>query len=57
MEIKPLKRQLTVASDPRLNVSQKNINEVYATSKDLEKMSQTAADAVKQLVESKGIAQ
>ena len=47
---------ITVASDPRLNVSKKNIDEVYATSKELEKMSQTAADAVKQLIESKGIA-
>jgi photosystem II stability/assembly factor-like uncharacterized protein len=47
---------ITVASDPRLNVSQKNIDEVYATSKVLEKMSQTAADAVKQLNESKAIA-
>ncbi|WP_296321760.1 hypothetical protein [Winogradskyella sp.] len=47
---------ITVASDPRLNVSQKNINEVYAASKDLEKVSQTLADASKQLVESKNIA-
>jgi photosystem II stability/assembly factor-like uncharacterized protein len=46
-----------VASDPRLEVSQKNINEVYAALKDLEKMQQTAADAVKQLVESKTIAE
>lgn len=34
-----------------------NINEVYATSKELEKMGQTAVDAVKQLVESKQIAE
>ncbi|MEM1001250.1 MAG: hypothetical protein AAGH46_01210 [Bacteroidota bacterium] len=47
---------ITVESDPRLEVSQKNINEVYATGKELEKMQQTAADVVKQLVESKNIA-
>ncbi|ARV08905.1 hypothetical protein BTO05_04375 [Winogradskyella sp. PC-19] len=45
-----------VASDPRLNVSQKNIDEVYAASKELENISQTLADASKQLVESKNIA-
>ncbi len=45
-----------VKSDPRLKVSQKNIDEVYSTSKNLEKMRQTAADAVKQLVESKEVA-
>ena len=47
---------VTVASDPRLNVSQKNINEVYAAAKELENISQTLADASKQLVESKAIA-
>ena len=47
---------ITVASDPRLNVSQKNINEVYAAGKELENISQTLADASKQLIESKGIA-
>ncbi|MDN3492255.1 WD40/YVTN/BNR-like repeat-containing protein [Winogradskyella bathintestinalis] len=47
---------ITIASDPRLNVSQKNIDEVYAASKQLEQLQQTAADAVKQLVESKTIA-
>ncbi len=46
-----------VASDPRLNVSQSNINEVYATSKELEAIQQTMADAVKQLVQSKQIAE
>ncbi len=45
-----------VKYDPRLKVSQKNIDETYAASKELEKMRQTAADAVKQLVESKDIA-
>jgi hypothetical protein len=48
---------VTVESDPRLNVSQKNIDEVYTTSKQLEAMQQTAADAVNQLVESKTIAE
>jgi photosystem II stability/assembly factor-like uncharacterized protein len=49
--------KITVASDPRLNVSQKNIDDVYVASKELEKIQQTAADAVKQLVESKTIAE
>ncbi len=48
---------IKVMSDPRLNVSQRNINEVYNASKQLEQLQQTAADAVKQLVESKTIAQ
>ncbi|MCB0463836.1 MAG: hypothetical protein KDC81_14150 [Flavobacteriaceae bacterium] len=48
---------ITVKDDPRLNVSSQNTNEVYATSKQLEDMQQTAADAVKQLVESKAIAE
>ncbi|NNE32714.1 MAG: hypothetical protein HKN40_10120, partial [Winogradskyella sp.] len=48
---------ITVKSDPRLDDSQKNIDEVYAASKQLEQMQQTAADAVKQLVESKTIAE
>ncbi len=47
---------INVESDPRLQVSQQNIAEVYTASKELEKLSQTAADAVKQLVESKDIA-
>ncbi|MDO1501034.1 hypothetical protein Q2T40_12910 [Winogradskyella maritima] len=47
---------ITVASDPRLEVSQKNIDEVYAAAKQLEKYQQTAADAAKQLVSSKAIA-
>ncbi|MDT0559151.1 hypothetical protein RM697_10850 [Ichthyenterobacterium sp. W332] len=47
---------VTVASDPRLNISQKNINEVYTASKELESISQTLADASKQLIESKDIA-
>ena len=47
---------ITVASDPRLNVSQSAIDEVYTASKKLEKLTQTAADAVKQLAQSKKIA-
>ena len=50
-------KMITVKNDPRLEVSQANINQVYAASKDIEKMRQTAADAVKQLVESKQIAE
>jgi hypothetical protein len=49
--------QIKVASDPRLEVSQKNIDEVYAALKNLEKMQQITADAVGQLVESKTIAE
>ncbi len=48
---------VTVESDPRLIVSQKNIDEVYAMAKQLEKIQSTAAYAVKQLVESKTIAE
>ncbi|MBT8291234.1 MAG: hypothetical protein KJO93_10370, partial [Muriicola sp.] len=47
---------ITVASDPRLNVSQPAIDEVYTASKKLEKFTQTAADAVEQLAQSKKIA-
>jgi len=47
---------ITVKSDPRLNVSLASINEVYDASKTIEKMQATVADAVKQLVESKQIA-
>lgn len=47
---------IKVKSDPRLDVSQKNIDEVYAAAKELEKMQETLADASKQLIESKDIA-
>ena len=47
---------ITVASDPRLDVNTASINEVYNALKEIEKMTQTGADAVKQLVESKNIA-
>jgi len=48
---------ISVKSDPRLNVSQKNIDEVYAASKELEQLQQKAAEAVEQLVKSKSIAE
>ncbi len=47
---------ITVASDPRLVISQKAIDQKYATSKTIQQMTQVAADAVKQLVESKNTA-
>ena len=47
---------ITVASDPRLAVSQKAIDQRHATSKKVQQMTQIAADAVKQLVESKNTA-
>ena len=47
---------IEVKSDPRLNTSMASINEVYETSKKLNTFTQTAADAVKQLVESKNVA-
>ena len=46
---------ISVKTDPRLEVSAKTINEGYAAGKEIEGMRQTAADAVKQLVESKNI--
>ena len=49
-------QMITIKSDPRLNISQANIDQVYTASKQLEGMRQVAADAVKQLIESKGIA-
>lgn len=47
---------IKVESDPRLDVSAKSIDEAFATSKVLEQMTQQAADAVKQLIESKNTA-
>ncbi|WP_340075072.1 VPS10 domain-containing protein [Leptobacterium sp. I13] len=44
---------ITVKSDPRIPVSQTAINEQYDAVKKLENYTQVAADAVKQLVESK----
>ena len=46
-----------VKSDPRLEVSTASNNEVYEASKQLETLGETVADAVKQLVESKQIAE
>ena len=48
--------RIIVKSDPRLPENTAAINEVYTTGKSIEKMSQTAADAVKQLVASKTVA-
>ncbi len=48
--------RVTVKTDPRLNVSLAAVNEVYEHSKQLEGYTQKAADAVKQLVESKDLA-
>ncbi|MFL1897235.1 hypothetical protein ACJRPK_16145 [Aquimarina sp. 2-A2] len=50
------KSEIKVKSDPRLEVSTSNIDEVYNASKALEKYSQAAYEAVKQLVENKKIA-
>lgn len=47
---------VTVKSDPRIKVNIAAINEVYESANKLQKMTQTAADAVKQLVESKDLA-
>jgi len=47
---------ITVKSDPRLTVSTKAINETYNVSKEIQELRQTVADAVKQLVESKTVA-
>ena len=49
-------QQITVAADPRLGESIAAMKEVYDTETLLEGFMQTAADAVKQLVESKQIA-
>ena len=49
-------KMITVKSDPRIEISANSIDEVYAASKEMEGVTQTAADAVKQLVESKNIA-
>ncbi len=48
--------KVTVKTDPRLKTSISSINEVYTTGKELENYIQTAADAVKQLVQSKNLA-
>jgi len=48
---------IKVASDPRIEVSSKNINEVYDAAKALEKIQETLANASEQLIESKTIAE
>jgi photosystem II stability/assembly factor-like uncharacterized protein len=48
---------IEVKSDPRLDVSTASINEIYEISKTLEGYAQTAANAVKQLAESKVVAE
>ena len=45
-----------VKTDPRLDMTTDHINAVHTTRKQLEHFTQTAADAVKQLVESKDLA-
>ncbi|RLD28322.1 MAG: hypothetical protein DRI75_07015 [Bacteroidetes bacterium] len=47
---------ITVKSDPRFTISTSAINETYDVSKEIQSLRQAAADAVKQLVESKNIA-
>lgn len=47
---------IKVETDPRLDVDMASVNEVYNTAKQLQDFTQTAADAVKQLVESKELA-
>ncbi len=47
---------ITVKADPRLKVDANSANEVYEATGQISKMTQTAADAVKQLVESKNVA-
>ena len=48
---------ITVKADPRLDISTEAINEIYTAGKELEENSQVAADAVKQLVQSKNTAE
>ena len=48
---------ITVASDPRLEVSTKNTDDVYAALKEIQNMRQVAADATKQLAENKTLAE
>ncbi len=50
------KSAITVMSDPRFQTTQKNIDEVYETSKKIEGIQKTISDVLKQLVESKDIA-
>ena len=47
---------INVKNDPRLKVSEANTKQIYEASKKIEELQQVAADAVKQLIESKNIA-
>ena len=49
--------QITVKSDPRLEISTTGINEAYTNGKVLELYMQKSADAVKQLAQSKEVAE
>ncbi len=49
-------KMITVKSDPRLEVDENSTNEIYEASSKIAAMTQTAADAVKQLNESKNVA-
>ena len=48
---------IQIKSDPRVEVSKNTINDIYQKGKELEVLTQTTANAVKQLAESKGIAE
>ena len=48
---------IQIKSDPRVGVSENTINDIYQKGKELEVLTQTTADAVKQLAESKVIAE
>lgn len=48
--------EISVASDPRLNIDKVALQEKYNASKEIEKLTKTAAEAVTQLNESKAIA-
>jgi len=48
---------IKVKTDPRLEISEESIAEVYEAGQKIEKWQQTAADAVKQLVQSKNTAE
>jgi len=48
---------IQIKSDPRVEVSENTINDIYQKGKELEELTQTTANAVKQLAESKSIAE
>ncbi len=49
-------QMIEVKSDPRIDVDTNAINEIFVTTNIISSMTQTSADAVKQLVESKDVA-